>query len=317
MSDIDVTALRNRIQEEVSGVIVGQEEAVDLLITALLTGGNVLLEGPPGTAKTLLGRAFAAALSLEFGRIQFTPDLMPGDVLGMNLFNFDANAFVFSPGPIFTEILLADEVNRTPPKTQAALLEAMNERTVTIDGKVHVLSDAFMVIATQNPIEQQGTYPLPEAQLDRFLFKHVIGYPELEAERDIVRMATGAFRHADRIKDIIPVTNLAGIQAARAVIRKTTINDEIIAYAVDLARATRNHAALDVGVSPRAAAMLASAARTVAVLDGRDYVVPDDVKMLATPVMRHRVILTPGAEIDGQTSDSAVAEVIASVNPPR
>ena len=169
MSETDITKLRDRIQEEVGNVIVDQEEAVDLLFAALLTGGNVLLEGPPGTAKTLLGRAFAATLSLDFGRIQFTPDLMPGDVLGMNLFNFESNSFVFSPGPIFTEILLADEVNRTPPKTQAALLEAMNERTVTIDGKVCELSDAFMVIATQNPIEQQGTYPLPEAQLDRFL----------------------------------------------------------------------------------------------------------------------------------------------------
>lgn len=317
MSETDITALRDGIQDEVAKVIVGQEEAVDLLIAALLTGGNVLLEGPPGTAKTLLGRAFAASLSLRFGRIQFTPDLMPGDVLGMNLFNFEANKFVFSPGPIFTEILLADEVNRTPPKTQAALLEAMNERTVTIDGEVRALSDAFMVIATQNPIEQQGTYPLPEAQLDRFLFKHLIDYPDAEAERDIVRMATGELRHADKIHQISPVTDLAGIQAARRIVRATTITDEIVGYAVDLARATRDHAALDVGISPRAAAMLASAARAYAVLDGRDYVVPDDVKMLAAPVMRHRIILTPGAEIDGQSSDSAVAEVIASVNPPR
>lgn len=317
MSETDITKLRDRIQEEVGNVIVGQEDAVDLLFAALLTGGNVLLEGPPGTAKTLLGRAFAAALSLDFGRIQFTPDLMPGDVLGMNLFNFESNSFVFSPGPIFTEILLADEVNRTPPKTQAALLEAMNERTVTIDGQVRELSDAFMVIATQNPIEHQGTYPLPEAQLDRFLFKHLIDYPDMESERNIVRMATGSMRHADKLKEIIPVANLEIIKAARQVVRQTVINDEIVAYAVDLARATRDHVALDVGVSPRAAAMLASAARAYAVLDGRDYVVPDDVKMLAIPVLRHRVILTPGAEIDGQTADSAVADAIASVNPPR
>ena len=315
---INVKALRSRIQAEVANVVVDQEEAVDLLLAALLTGGHMLLEGPPGTAKTLLGRAFAAALSLQFGRIQFTPDLMPGDVLGVNMFNFTTNNFVFTPGPIFTELLLADEVNRTPPKTQAALLEAMNERTVTIDGDVRTLSEGFMVIATQNPIEHHGTYPLPEAQLDRFLFKHVVDYPTPRAEHEIVRLGTNGGGDVAALLDrIAPAADQEGLRQARTAREGGARAHEIVESVVRRGRATREHPALQVGVSPRAAAMLARAAGAAAVMDGRGYVVPDDVKRLTVPVMRHRVMLEPGAEIDGLTTDRAVAEIVASVEPPR
>ena len=314
----NVSALRDQVQAEVAKVIVDQQEAVDLLIAALLTGGHVLLEGPPGSAKTLLGRAFAAALSLRFGRIQFTPDLMPGDVLGVNMFNFTTSEFVFTPGPIFTEILLADEVNRTPPKTQAALLEAMNERTVTIDGEMRTLSDGFMVIATQNPIEHHGTYPLPEAQLDRFLFKHVVDYPTAEAERAVVRLGiNGGAGVTGLLAAIAPVATIETLRAARVAVNGVTIADEVIDYAVRLVRATREHPTLQVGVSPRAASMMTRAAGAVAAMQGRDYVIPDDVKRLTGPVMRHRVMLEPGAEIDGLTANRAVVEIVESVAPPR
>src|SRR5579872_7235625 len=236
----DIRVIADGIRGEVRKAVVGQDEVIDLMLTSLLVGGHILLEGVPGTAKTLITRAFAAALSLQFGRIQFTPDLMPGDVLGTNLFNFQTNEFVLTKGPIFTEILLADEINRTPPKTQAALLEAMNERAVTIDATRYTLGEAFMVIATQNPIEQQGTYPLPEAQLDRFLFKVVIEYPERDAELEIVR------RHGHR--SVLPRLEDFGLRSVagadtlgemRAAVAAITLSDEVIAYIVDIVRATR------------------------------------------------------------------------------
>jgi len=278
----------------------------------------VLLEGVPGTAKTLLVRAFAAAMSLQFGRIQFTPDLMPGDVIGANLFNFQTNSFQLVKGPIFTEVLLADEVNRTPPKTQAALLQAMQERQVTLDNVTHNLGAGFMVIATQNPIEQQGTYPLPEAQLDRFLFKHVLTYPDRQEEIEIVA------RHGHRGSmpsisdlDIQPVVDLAEISACRQAAASVRLSQEIIAYIVDLVRATRDHPALQFGASPRAANMLAAAARTRAAIEGRDYVIPDDVKDLAAPALRHRLVLAPGAEIEGQTVEQVISQIIDQVPAPR
>jgi len=298
--------------------VVGQDEVIDLMLTSLLVNGHILLEGVPGTAKTLLAQGFAAALAIKFGRIQFTPDLMPGDVLGTNLFNFQTNAFTLTKGPIFTELLLADEINRAPPKTQAALLQAMNERTVTIDGHDYALGEDFMVIATQNPIEQQGTYPLPEAQLDRFLFKIVITHPSRDEEREIVR------RHGHR--SAMPRLEDFGLQAVadsrvlaevRDLVMRLHLSDDLLDYIVDVVRGTREHASLDVGASTRAANMLASAARAYAALLGRDFVIPDDVKTLALPVLRHRVILSASAEIEGLTADRIVSEILDRTAAPR
>jgi len=314
----DVRSLADAIRAEMAKAIVGQSGTVDLLLTALFAGGHILLEGPPGTAKTFLAQCFARTLSLSFGRIQFTPDLMPGDILGANLFNFQASAFTLVKGPIFCELLLADEINRTPPKTQAALLEAMQERSVTLDGESHPLSDRFTVVATQNPIEQQGTYPLPEAQLDRFLFKQLIDYPSVEEEREIV--GSHGSRAGQPKIDGFGVSSVAGagqLAAAIGCVTQVRLTDEVTNYVVALARATRETADFAFGVSPRAAAMLAIAARARATLEGRDYVIPDDVKALALPAFRHRVILSPAAEIDGRKVDEALTAMIDRVEAPR
>ena len=306
------------VKAEVHKAVVGQDAALDLLLVCLLCEGHVLIEGVPGTAKTMLARCFAASLALDFGRIQFTPDLMPGDVLGTNLFNFADNRFTLTKGPIFTQILLADEINRTPPKTQAALLQAMQERVVTIDGADHPLDAGFMVVATQNPVEQQGTYPLPEAQLDRFLFKLMVGYPEREEERRMVQ------RHGHRTTLGTPADFGIGavvtgdeLAAARRFVETIRLTDDLIDYVLDLVRATREHPGLSYGASPRAANMLASASRALAALYGRDYVIPDDVKALAAPLLRHRVVLSPAAEIEGRDADRIVAEVVQQTPAPK
>ena len=298
--------------------VVGQDETIDLMLTSLLVGGHVLLEGVPGTAKTLLTQAFAASLSLKFGRIQFTPDLMPGDVLGTNLFNFQTNSFVLTKGPIFTQLLLADEINRTPPKTQAALLQAMNERAVTIDGQDYSLGEEFMVVATQNPIEQQGTYPLPEAQLDRFLFKVIVDYPNRDEEREVVRRH-GHRSAMPRLADfgLQAVVGAGALAQVRGTVAAIKLSDALTDYIVDVIRATRQHASLEVGASTRSATMLAAASRAFAALQGRDFVIPDDVKHLALPVLRHRVILSPGAEIEGLTTDRVLREILDQVPAPR
>ncbi len=288
------------------------------MLTSILVGGHILLEGVPGTAKTLIARAFAASLALQFGRIQFTPDLMPGDVLGTNLFNFQTNSFILTPGPIFTQLLLADEINRTPPKTQAALLQAMNERIVTIDNKDYALGDDFMVVATQNPIEQQGTYPLPEAQLDRFLFKMLIDHPSRDEEWEIVRRH-GHRSAMPRLEDfgLEPVADSAMLAAMREAVTHIRLSDPLIDYIVDVIRATREHSSLEVGASTRAANMLASAVRAFAVLQGRDFVIPDDIKILALPVLRHRLTMSPSAEIEGLTPDRILREVLDRTPAPR
>ena len=307
-------ALRGQIHR----VVVGQDEAIDLLLTSLLCEGHILFEGVPGTAKTLLARSFSAALRLNFGRVQFTPDLMPGDVIGTNLFNFQTGRFSLTKGPIFTDLLLADEINRTPPKTQAALLQAMQERLVTIDGVTHDLGAGFMVIATQNPIEQEGTYPLPEAQLDRFLFKVVIGYPTRDQERAIVQRH-GHATAMPKIEEfgIEAVADLERLTAMRKVVQQVKLSDAILDYIVDLVRATRERSALSFGALPRAATMLASASRAYAALGGRDFVLPDDVKTLAVPALRHRVVLSPGAEIEGLTAEGVVRQILEQVAAPR
>jgi MoxR-like ATPase len=318
---MDVSAIRevtDRVRGEISKALVGQDAVVDLLLTSLLVGGHVLLEGVPGTAKTLMTRAFAAGLSLQFGRIQFTPDLMPGDVLGTNLFNFQTNTFVLTKGPIFAQLLLADEINRTPPKTQAALLQAMNERIVTIDGKDYALGDDFMVVATQNPIEQQGTYPLPEAQLDRFLFKVLIDHPSRDEEREIVRRH-GHRSAMPRLEDfgLEPVADENMLKLIRDMVTYIRLSDPLVDYIVDVIRATREHSSLEVGASTRAANMLAAAVRAFAVLQGRDFVIPDDVKFLALPVLRHRLVMSPSAEIEGLTPDRVLREVLDRTPAPR
>jgi len=314
----DVKVLAGEIRHEVSRAIVGQDEAVELLLIALFSSGHILLEGPPGTAKTFLVQCFARVLGLDFGRIQFTPDLMPGDILGSNLFNFQTSQFTLTQGPIFTEMLLADEINRTPPKTQAALLEAMQERSVTIDGESHRLADRFMVIATQNPIEQQGVYPLPEAQLDRFLFKHRMAYPSLEEERKIVATHGARFGSPKAAEwGIERKVSAETLSEALATVASIPMVDEVTNYVVALVRATREAPDLESGASPRAAAMLAGAARARAALDGRNYVIPDDVKALAPPVLRHRLLLSAAAEIEGRPVEEVVARLVGEVEAPR
>ena len=318
MNVSEVKALADRMRAEIGKAVIGQADTIDLMLTALMAGGHVLLEGPPGTAKTFLAQCFAHTLDLQFGRIQFTPDLMPGDILGANLFNFQTSVFTLTRGPIFCELLLADEINRTPPKTQAALLEAMQERNVTIDGHAYPLSAQFLVVATQNPIEQQGTYPLPEAQLDRFLFKQTLKYPTAEEERAIVAahgLKTGSPDPAEMGVGV--VADRAAIAAAVRTIAEIRLVEEVIGYVVDLVRATRETTDLETGASPRSAAMLATAARARAALAGRDYVIPDDVKSLALPALRHRVILSPAAEIEGRQADQIIEGLIERVEAPR
>jgi MoxR-like ATPase len=318
---MELTAVRDiaaRLREQIHRVVIGQDPAIDLLLVALLCEGHILFEGVPGVAKTLLARTFAGGLSLAFSRVQFTPDLMPGDIIGTNLFNFQANTFTLTKGPIFTQLLLADEINRTPPKTQAALLQAMQERAVTVDGITHELGDGFMVIATQNPIEQEGTYLLPEAQLDRFLFKVVVGYPTRDEERAIVS------RHGHRTTmprltdfEVQPIADLGTLVAMRQAVAQIRVSEGILDYIVDLVRATRERPSIAFGASPRATTMLTTAARAYAALGGRDFVLPDDVKQLAVPALRHRIVLAPGAEIEGATTESVVRQIVGQVPAPR
>ena len=307
-----------RVREEYAKVVIGQEPVIDLLLNAMLCQGHVLMEGVPGTAKTLIAQTFASCMKLDFNRIQFTPDLMPGDVLGTNLFDFQSSNFDLTKGPVFTEILLADEINRTAPKTQSALLQAMQEREVTIDGSHYSLSDSFMVIATQNPIEQEGTYPLPEAQLDRFLFKIVLDYPSRDDERAMVALH-GKSSTMPNVREfgVESVVGADFLKEAWIAVSEVKLSDELIDYIVDIVRTTRDHQALFCGASPRSANMLASAARGRAILEGRDYVIPDDIKMLVGATLSHRVVLAPGAEIDGTSTSAVIDQVANEVAAPR
>ena len=313
-SDAVLRSVRDRVHAEVTKVVVGQEAALDALLISLAVGGHALLEGVPGVAKTLLASTFADALGLTFRRAQFTPDLLPSDLTGT--MTLRDRELVFRPGPVFTNVLLADEINRTPPKTQAALLEAMQEAQVTIDGESHALPQPFLVVATQNPIEHEGTYPLPEAQLDRFLVKVDVGYPSAEQEQAMLGQARSGLapRSATEVR---PVVTLDDVLAARAEVDATTVTDEVAAYVTALVRQTRALPGVAVGASPRAGVHLLAAAKASARLWGRHYVIPDDVIGVAPIVLRHRIVLRPEAELDRLTPDAAVANAVAAVPVPR
>jgi MoxR-like ATPase len=309
-----VNELRDRVVREVRKVVVGQDGVVEVLLASVTVGGHLLLEGVPGVAKTLLANAFARALGVEFRRVQFTPDMLPSDLTGT--MTLRAGELAFRPGPVFTNLLLADEINRTPPKTQAALLEAMQERQVSVDGVPRPLPDPFVVVATQNPIEYEGTYPLPEAQLDRFLAKIDVGYPSAADEAAVLRLAHAGVAPAT-LTDVQAVTSPAEIVAARATVDATVVTEEVIGYVVALVRRTRELPSVALGASPRGAVHLLAAAKASARLAGRDFVTPDDVVAVAPAVLRHRLQLRPEAELERYTPDDAVATAISTVPVPR
>ena len=310
-------ARAQRLLDALGRVVLGQERALRDVLVALLARGHVLLEGVPGTAKTLLVRSLSRALGLDFRRIQFTPDLMPSDVTGLTLLA-TAGEFRFRPGPLFADLVLADEINRAPAKTQAALLEAMQERSVTVDGTTHALSGAFTVFATQNPVEFEGTYPLPEAELDRFLVKVLIDYPDAATEQGILARVLGGFESDDAgTYGIEPVLDRAGLDVLRATTRTIRVEEPVQRYVTALVRATRASASLTMGASPRATVALLKASQASALLDGREYVVPDDVKALVAAVLRHRVVVAPELELEGVTPDQALDGVIQGVEVPK
>ena len=313
-----VSQVAAKIKSELAKVIVGQDVVMEQVLVALLAQGHILLEGVPGTAKTLMAKSLAHVLGVGFNRVQFTPDLMPSDVLGTSVFEPASGAFKLRTGPIFTEILLADEINRTPPKTQAALLEAMEERQVTIDGQRHPLPPLFLVLATQNPVEYEGTYPLPEAQLDRFFMKVVIEYPSEAEEHQVVLRHHGGFdpRDLDRA-GLLRFKDRDVILHCRERVQKITVEDGIARYVVQIARASREAPTCVLGASPRASVALLTAAKCLAAVRGKPYVTPDDVKSVAPPVLRHRLILKPEAEIEGYTADRVVEDLLAQVPVPR
>jgi MoxR-like ATPase len=307
-----------RLRAEVAKAVVGQEGVVAGLVIALLCRGHVLLEGPPGVAKTLLVRALAAGLDLEMKRIQFTPDLMPGDVTGSVIYDPRSVEFIFRHGPVFTNLLLADEINRTSPKTQSALLEVMEERQVSTDGVTRPLPDPFVVAATQNPIEHEGTYPLPEAQLDRFLLKLTVPLPTRDEELGVIRAHHNGFDPRDlAATGIKAVATAADLAAAREAAGRVIVAEEVLAYVVDICRATRAMPSVELGASPRGATSLLHSTKAWAWLSGRDYITPDDVKVMARPALRHRLRLRPEAELEGFTPDAVLDSVLASVPTPR
>lgn len=313
-----VTATAEAIAAEIGKVVVGQQGIVELVLAALFADGHILLEGVPGIAKTLLVRTIAHAVSADFKRIQFTPDLMPSDVIGTNVYDPSRSEFRLRKGPVFTNVLLADEINRTPPKTQAALLEAMEERRVTVDGEPHHLPQLFMVLATQNPVEYEGTYPLPEAQLDRFMLKVVIDYPTQEEELKILESYNAGFRAKDLAEaGVKAVVGESEMSACRAEISKVVVDAPIMRYIGEIVGKTRKDRNLILGASPRASITFLLVAKALAAIRGRSFVIPDDIKALAPAVLRHRLILRPEAEIEGLTPDRIVTNILSAVEVPR
>jgi MoxR-like ATPase len=313
-----ISATIARITTELRKVIVGQDEPIEQILVALLAEGHALIEGVPGTAKTLTVKTLARIVNAGFGRIQFTPDLMPSDITGTNVFNMASSNFSLRRGPVFTDILLADEINRTPPKTQAALLEAMEERQVTIDGEGYALSPMFTVLATENPIEYEGTYPLPEAQLDRFLLKILLPYPSAEEELEVIARWDAGFnsRRLDQVR-IQELTDADAISRCRTEVRNMKVEPGVQRYIVDIVRRTRDHAAAQYGASPRAAVALLLCSKALSAIRGRDFSTPDDVRDIARPVLRHRLTLRAEAELDGATPDSVISDILQSAEVPR
>lgn len=313
-----VKNLGDKINIELKKVIVEQEELIEQAVISLISGGHVLLEGVPGIAKTLTVRALSKILSLDFKRVQFTPDLMPADITGTKIFNMQTREFEVKKGPIFTNLLLADEINRTPPKTQAGLLEAMAENTVSIEGELFTLSSPYMVFATQNPLEYEGTYPLPEALIDRFLMKILIYYPSNNGEKEVLRRHNQGFSSIDLDKcDLNIVCSAADILKCREEVEKVNIDDSLMDYIVQLISETRNNPNIDIGSSPRGSISLLKCSKALAAYRGRDYVIPEDIKEMAKPVLRHRIILKPELEIEGIKPDDIIEDIFAKVKIPR
>ncbi|HXX44266.1 MAG TPA: MoxR family ATPase [Candidatus Acidoferrales bacterium] len=315
--EMSAAALAAHVRREYSKVIVGQGEALDDLLLVVLTGGHALIEGVPGLAKTLAVKCLAQIFRLQFQRVQCTPDLIPADILGGNIFQPAEGTFRLHKGPVFTDLLLVDEINRMPPRTQSALLEAMEELQVTIDGKSYPLSRSFSVFATQNPIEFEGTYPLPEAQLDRFLMKIRIGYPDAGQESEILSRYQGGFEARDLEKAGLEPVSREALQAAREEIARVRVEPKLFDYIVAIVRATRDSAAASLGASPRAAVAMMSVSKALAATEGRDFLIPDDVKSAAPPILRHRVLLKPEADLEGITPDQVIAEVVAAIPVPK
>jgi MoxR-like ATPase len=313
-----VAELYEAVRRESARVIRGQEEVIEHVLIALLARGHVLLEGVPGIAKTLIAKTIAAIVGCDFKRVQFTPDLMPSDVTGTHVFDLRTSSFHLRKGPVFTNILLADEINRTPPKTQAALLQAMEERMVTIDGEDHPLAEPFFVVATQNPVEYEGTYPLPEAQLDRFLMKVLVAYPSADDEEGILRQAhEGLVAHDPAAAGVTAVITPADLAGCRAAIGGVRVDDALFRYIVQIVRKSRDAYGVVLGGSPRAALAMLHCGKTLAALRGRGFLIPDDVKELAPPILRHRLLLKPEVELEGLTPDHVVANTLAAVPVPR
>lgn len=307
-----------RLQQQLSQIVIGQDPIVEGLLIALLAEGHVILEGVPGTAKTLIVKLLATLISADFRRIQLTPDVLPADILGTNIFDFNSKSFTLSKGPIFTQILLADEINRTPPKTQAALLEAMEERQVTLDGKTIALSKLFWTIATQNPLEFEGTYPLPEAQLDRFLLKLVVSYPGKAAEQQMLHNILSGFEPRDlKQMPLEPVVTVEQVLEARQQVRRIRVEGPVLDYLLELVMASRQQTELMLGASPRAAVGWLRAAQAYAWLAARNFVTPDDVKTMAAPLLQHRLILKPEAQLDGVSMDQVIQALLTRVSVPR
>ena len=304
------------VKKEIAKVIVGQQELVELMLVALLCGNHVLIEGVPGIAKTLTAKMLAQALSVKFSRVQFTPDLMPSDVIGTNVFNLKNSEFQFKSGPVFSNVVLIDEINRSPAKTQAALLELMEEKQITVDGKTYQMDMPFFVIATQNPIEQEGTYKLPEAQLDRFIFRIIVDYPGLEDERSILKRFRSDFNQQIKA-EVKPVMTAKDIEKARAVVESVFIKDELLDYIAQIVVKTRNHGDLYLGASPRASIALLKASKALAALNGRDFVTPDDIRKVTGPILNHRIIPTPEREMEGITSQDIISGIIKNLEVPR